>query len=439
MLSKNIITVMMLFVLSVVNASGYDRHDETTLDISEIKFEEIKSFESSQKIKVPKFLPLKALKKGRKEGAKAFLLRVRKANTKREAYSQPIQEKFRADVIKHNVTSVNAKDDFLYEQKQYNARLKKFRALIDYDSREHIGKSISNQYPHLQPKNYTFDNEKQDPNLNDPYLPLLTSYKNKKFSAKKDTLKNLIKRTKKVYKDYKSWLFVISIENYQNADPMLFANRTSDIVTEAFQKKMGIPSRHIITLKNENATGKNINYQLKKLIKRIQKGDTVYFYYVGHGTSGPSGKNYLLAYDGSVDMMSMDGVIEMKRIYNAFQRSRASRTFAFIDASFSGVSDGLAIRKGERVALPVKKTKYHKRLNIINATKRDQMVNAYFEKGYRLFSYFLVKGALSEKEQDTGEMFDTLKDEIFNVTQAYGATYEQEPEFFGYRNLAMQK
>ncbi|MGB5965229.1 MAG: hypothetical protein WBG65_06810, partial [Sulfurimonadaceae bacterium] len=192
-------------------------------------------------------------------------------------------------------------------------------------------------------------------------------------------------------------------------------------------------------VENEQATGANILKQLEKMIKRIQPEDTIYFYFVGHAMSGPSGKNFLLAYDGSVDMMSQDGLVGMERIYNAFQRSKAGRTFVFVDASFTGVSDGIPLKKGEKQTSPVKNTKYHKRLNIINAANRDQMANAYFAKGYRLFSFFLIKGALSEKEQDAGEMFDTLQQEIMTVSKSYGPDFAQEPEFFGYRNLAMQK
>ena len=284
-----------------------------------------------------------------------------------------------------------------------------------------------------------FDDSQQDPNLNDPFLPLLTSYSQKTFSAKNDELNNLIKRTKKVYPDYKSWLFVVSIEDYANADKVLFASRTSKTMVKAFQKKLGVPARHTIVVENEKATGSNILKQLKKMIKRIQPEDTIYFYFVGHAMSGPSGKNFLLAYDGSVDMMSHEGLVGMERIYNAFQRSKAGRTFAFVDASFSGVTDGIPLKKGETQTSPVKKTKYHKRLNIINAANRDQMANAYFEKGYRLFSYFLIKGSLSEKEQDAGEMFDKLQEEIMTVSKSYGPDFVQEPEFFGYRNLAMQK
>jgi len=409
------------------------------LDISGVTFETMASFPSTEKIAVPKFSVLKPLKQKRKEKNEDFLVRVKMATAARQVETFPVQQKYRSEVLRRNNVASSSKKEFDVLVQDYNVKLGKFRKFIDYDAKIHGGKQISQNYPKLKSVSLTFDDSQQDPNLNDAYLPLIMAYGTKKYSTKYDELKKITKRTKKVYPDYKSWLFVISIEEYAQAERVLFASRTSKAMVNAFQKKLGIPKRHVIVVANKNATGANINKQLEKMIKRIQPNDSVYFYFVGHAMSGPSGKNYLVAYDGSVDMMSRKGLVGMERIYNAFQRSKAARTFAFIDASFTGISDGIPLRKGEMSSSPVKKTKYHKRLNIINATHRDQMANAYFAKGYRLFSYFLIKGALSEKEQDAGEMFDNLQTEIIKISKSYGPDFEQEPEFYGYRNLAMQK
>ena len=409
------------------------------LDISAIELESMSAFPSTERIAVPEFSSLKPLQKKRKESDEAFLKRVKSATQQRQGETFSAQQKYRSEVLRRNNIANSSKNEFDELVRKYNIKLQKFRQFLDHDAKLHGSQAVSQNYPKLQDVSMVFDDSQQDPNLNDPYLPLLTSYSQKKFSGKNNELNNLIKRTKKVYPDYKSWLFVISIEDYVNADKVLFASRTSKTMVKAFQKKLGVPSRHTIVVENEKATGANILKQLEKMIKRIQPKDTIYFYFVGHAMSGPSGKNFLLAYDGSVDMMSQEGLVGMKRIYNAFQRSKAGRTFAFVDASFNGVTDGIPLKKGESYTSPVKKTKYHKRLNIINAANRDQMANAYFAKGYRLFSYFLIKGALSEKEQDAGEMFDTLQEEIMSVSKSYGPDFAQEPEFFGYRNLAMQK
>ncbi|MGB6020656.1 MAG: hypothetical protein WBF77_13770 [Sulfurimonadaceae bacterium] len=435
---QKILALLAISVLSLM-AENNMIQPYAPLDISAVELETMDAFPSTEKVVVPEFSSLEPLQKNRKESEEAFLERVKAATQKRQDETFGVQQKYRSEVLRRNNIASSSKNEFDELVRQYNLKLQKFRQFIDHDAKVHGGEKVSQNYSKLQDVSMVFDDSQQDPNLNDPYLPLLTSYNQKKYSAKNDELQKLIKRTKKVYPDYKSWLFVVSIEEYANADKVLFASRTSETMVKAFQKKLGIPSRHITTVENEQATGANILKQLEKMIKRIQPEDTIYFYFVGHAMSGPSGKNFLLAYDGSVDMMSQDGLVGMERIYNAFQRSKAGRTFVFVDASFTGVSDGIPLKKGEKQTSPVKNTKYHKRLNIINAANRDQMANAYFAKGYRLFSFFLIKGALSEKEQDAGEMFDTLQQEIMTVSKSYGPDFAQEPEFFGYRNLAMQK
>ena len=433
--------ILALLAISVMSlmADDYVTKNYVPLDISAIEFESMNAFPSTQKIVVPELNSLQPLQKKRKESEEAFLKRVKSATQQRQDETFSVQQKYRSEVLRRNNIANSSKNEFDDLVRKYNVKLQKFRQFLDHDAQVHGAQKVSQNYPDLQDVSLVFDDSQQDPNLNDPYLPLLSSYSQKKFSVKDDELNKLIKRTKKVYPDYKSWLFVVSIEDYANADKVLFASRTSKTMVKAFQKKLGIPARHTIVVENEKATGANILKQLEKMIKRIQPKDSIYFYFVGHAMSGPSGKNFILAYDGSVDMMSHEGLVGMDRIYNAFQRSKAGRTFAFVDASFTGVTDGIPLKKGESYTSPVKKTKYHKRLNIINAANRDQMANAYFAKGYRLFSYFLIKGALSEKEQDAGEMFDKLQEEIITVSKSYGPDFTQEPEFFGYRNLAMQK
>ena len=433
--------ILALLAISVMSlmADDYVTKNYVPLDISAIEFESMNAFPSTQRIVVPELNSLQPLQKKRKESEEAFLKRVKSATQQRQDETFSVQQKYRSEVLRRNNIANSSKNEFDDLVRKYNVKLQKFRQFLDHDAQVHGAQKVSQNYPDLQDVSLVFDDSQQDPNLNDPYLPLLSSYSQKKFSVKDDELNKLIKRTKKVYPDYKSWLFVVSIEDYANADKVLFASRTSKTMVKAFQKKLGIPARHTIVVENEKATGANILKQLEKMIKRIQPKDSIYFYFVGHAMSGPSGKNFLLAYDGSVDMMSHEGLVGMDRIYNAFQRSKAGRTFAFVDASFTGVTDGIPLKKGESYTSPVKKTKYHKRLNIINAANRDQMANAYFAKGYRLFSYFLIKGALSEKEQDAGEMFDTLQQEIMSISKSYGPDFAQEPEFFGYRNLAMHK
>ena len=252
-------------------------------------------------------------------------------------------------------------------------------------------------------------------------------------------LKKLLNTKQKKYADGKAWLFIIAIEEYKYTDPVLFARRTGEIMREAFQKKLDISNRNTIKLYNKDATLKNIQTQLRKLVKRVQRNDIIYFYYCGHGLSSRSGEQLILPYDGMPDFADSKNTIKIERMYNKFLNSKALRTFSFIDASFNGVTDGVALRKGiDDPKMRPRAEGYHKRLNILNSTRSQDTSNAYFTREYRLFSYFLIKEVLSGPP-NAGELFDNIRTKVRGVSREYGHAYLQEPEFFGYRELMMQQ
>ena len=281
---------------------------------------------------------------------------------------------------------------------------------------------------------------KQSPSLIDPYDPLYLAYKDVyTLTDVNHDLDELLKSKQKKFTDNKAWLFIVAIEDYKYADPVLFARRTGEVVKSTFQKKLDISDRNIITLYNREATAKNIRVQLRKLIRRVQRNDVIYFYYCGHGLSNKSGEQLILPHDGMPDFADSKNTIKIERMYNKLLNSKAIRTFSFIDASFNGVTDGVAVLKGSgNPEMRPRAEGYHKRLNILNSSRAQDTSNAYYSKEYRLFSYFLVKDVLS-KPRNAGELFDNIRTQIRGASREYGHDYLQEPEFFGYRELTMQK
>ena len=284
------------------------------------------------------------------------------------------------------------------------------------------------------------NNKLQSPSLIDPYDPLFLAYKEREPSEHtNDILEKMLKEKQQKLSDKTSWLFIIAIEDYQYADPVLFASRTAAVVRETFQKKLNIPDRNIVTLLNEEATLKNINDKIRKLSRRVQRNDVIYFYYCGHGLSNKRGEQLILPYDGMPDFADTKNTIKIERLYNRFLNSRALRTFSFVDTSFSGVTDGVTLLKGLQNPLMRPRAEgYHKRLNILNSTRSHDTANAYYAKSYRLFSYYLGLEVLS-KPQSAGELFDNIRTNIREISVSYGEERVQEPEFFGYRELTIQK
>jgi len=280
---------------------------------------------------------------------------------------------------------------------------------------------------------------KQSPSLVDPFDPLFLAYKN--VHALRDVngdLDQLLQSKQNKFQDGKAWLFLIAIEDYKYTDPVLFARRTGEIVKATFQKKLDIPDRNVISLYNKEATIKNISTQLRKLLRRVQRNDVVYFYYCGHGLSNRNGEQLILPYDGMPDFADSKNSLKIERLYNKFLNSKALRTFSFVDASFNGVTDGVAIVKGlGKFNMRPRAEGYHKRLNILNSARGQDSANAYYAKEYRLFSYYLTKEVLS-KPQNAGELFDNIRTKIRKISSEYGEAHLQEPEFFGYRELTIQ-
>jgi len=283
---------------------------------------------------------------------------------------------------------------------------------------------------------------RQSPSLIDPYDPLFLAYKDvTKLRDLSFDIEEMLNGKQKKYnnKDRDAWLFIVAIEEYAYTDPVLFAKRTAEAVKSTFQKKLNISERNIVTLYNKQATGKNIRLELRKLLRRVQRNDIIYFYYCGHGLSNHSGEQLILPYDGMPDFTDSTNTIKVERLYNKFLNTKALRTFSFIDASFNGTTDGVPIVKGiENFSMRPRVDGYHKRLNILNSSRGQDTANAYFSKEYRLFSYFLAKEVLS-KPQNAGELFDNIRTKIRKISSRYGDENIQEPEFFGYRELTIQK
>ncbi len=279
----------------------------------------------------------------------------------------------------------------------------------------------------------------QSPNLLDPLDPLYLAYKD--VSKIKDLNHDLdVKLHEKHLKlnEKRAWLFIVAIEDYEKTDPVLFAHRTAQLVKSTFQKKLDISDRNIVMLLNKEATKKNITSTLRKLVQRVQRNDVIYFYYCGHGVSNKNGEQFLLPYDGDPEVVNNANAVSIERVYNKFLNSRALRTFSFIDSSFTGVTDAIPLRKGlEKNMMRPRPEGYYKRLNILNSARSQDTSNAYYSKGYRLFSYYLAKEVLS-KPQNAGELFDSIRTKIREISLGYGDRYLQEPEFFGYRELSIQ-
>ena len=251
----------------------------------------------------------------------------------------------------------------------------------------------------------------------------------------------LLKDAKTVPQDSHKWLFVIGIEKYQFTDNISYAQRSAEMFAKTAQKRLGVLKENTFSLINEHATETEIKTNMKKLIARVKAGDTIYFYYNGHGVPVPARQNepYMLASNAEPDYVADEDFFSLKNIYKTLGGSKASKVVAFVDSCFSGVTDGKSVLKGVAATKMVPRAvEFDKeKMVVLTAGKGNQYSNGYDKKGYRLFSFFVMKNIL-EGKTDIGTLYKDTKSETYDTSiQEYGDLRTQEPTVDGNFRLSL--
>jgi len=249
-----------------------------------------------------------------------------------------------------------------------------------------------------------------------------------------DDIGSLLKKAKSKRVNPKKWLFIIAIENYEYTDPVAYSVNSAKEFKRVMKKRLGIPERNVRTLINKGATMGKIKYRLKDMLAHVKKGDTIYFYYSGHGIPVPSQNNapYLLAQDMSPKYVADDEKFKLQNIYKSLSNSKAKKVIAFVDSCFSGGTDNQALIKGVAASrLVPKRVRFDKRkMIVISAGSGTQYSNKYDEKSNRLFSYYLMRG-LIKNNSNLDRLYSYVKSNVQEKSYEMGASYEQVPVYDG--------
>ncbi|MEA2098828.1 MAG: DUF1566 domain-containing protein [Campylobacterota bacterium] len=353
----------------------------------------------------------------------------------------PIQ----AREFSENIQSVKANPVFKFANNQIT--LKSIQA--NYGGSEYLAVLDSKDFTPekievaIKDTKVAFDSEKQmrlslqNPNLKDTYQVQALAYKdgkeikNQKFDDDIPTLLSKIKANKI---DSKKWLFTIGIENYNETDDIKYSKRSALAFKKVAQKTLGIKERNSYTLLDNKATGTAIKNKLRLLLSEVKKGDTIYFYYNGHGIPDPAkgGEPYMLPSDGIPDFIVGEKSFSLKNIYKQLSDSKASKVVAFVDSCFSGATDGVSIIKGVAGSrLAPKKVVFDKsKMVVLSAGQKKQYSNMYQEKGHRMFSYFVMKSLLDGKK-DINIFYKEVSYKVSEASNELGALKKQEPTIDG--------
>ena len=239
--------------------------------------------------------------------------------------------------------------------------------------------------------------------------------------------------------DHTRWALIIAVEEYENTDEVAYSKNSGEMFELLANKQLGVSERNTYALIDDRATTSRILDNLDQLIKNVKKGDTIFFYYSGHGVPVPEENNepYILPIDKSINNLSKAKELKLSNIYKKLASSKADKIIAFVDSCFSGATDKVSVFKG--VAAPrlvAKDIQIDKsKMSVMTAGSDKQFSNMYKKQQQRLFSYFLMDGIADKKYRDLDKLFDYVRYNVASTSEGFGSLYKQVPTIKGTSNI----
>ncbi len=269
-----------------------------------------------------------------------------------------------------------------------------------------------------------------------PTWAIMPAHMNKVDTAKNEAM-NEIRQKLDGIKEYRTdptkWAFVIAAEDYDETDDVAYSVESGKTFVELAQKVLGVSERRTYALIGEEATTGKIKNNLNKLLKFVQAGDTIYFYYSGHGIPDIETKEpYILPKDLDPSFVTDEPQLKLANIYKTLQESNAAKVVAFIDSCFSGATDNKTLFKG--VAAPRLVAKTIKiddtKMVVMTAGKDKQFSNMYADKNMRLFSYYMMKSIIEGKD-NVRDIYKDTRSNVETKSFEFGDQYFQSPTIDG--------
>jgi len=241
-----------------------------------------------------------------------------------------------------------------------------------------------------------------------------------------------------------AYAVVIGIESYREQLPKAdFGAQDAKTVGTYLTRVMGYPEENVATLMNERATRTDIEKYVESwLPNRVEKDDTVFVYFSGHGAPNPkTGDAYLVPYDGDPAFVDKTGY-SVKRLYEQLGKLPAKEIVVMLDSCFSGAGGRSVLAPGARpMVLAVENPLLASgKMVVLAASAGDQISSTYKQKGHGLLTYFFLKGLQGEGDQnkdgsiDLTELFAYVKPQVSRVARRE-FNNDQTPQLLGSPNL----
>lgn len=212
----------------------------------------------------------------------------------------------------------------------------------------------------------------------------------------------------------KTFAVIISNENYSEVEKVQFALNDGAVVSNYFEKTLGIPKTNIKYV--PDATLNNMRKQiswLKQIADAFGKEAKIIFYYSGHGVPDEQSKNaYLMPVDGYHSDMTTN--LSVNKLYEELSSLDVAQVTVFIDACFSGSQRGDQMLVSSRgVRLKSRSDAPKGKMIVFSAALGDETAYPFEQQKHGLFTYYLLKKLKSSGDKVTlGELSDYISTEV---------------------------
>ena len=216
--------------------------------------------------------------------------------------------------------------------------------------------------------------------------------------------------------------------------PVIYADRSAKSFANFSIKKFGINPNNLTMLLDNDATAKKIETKLLQITKRINKNDTLLFYYSGHSAPDFNGNNAFLIPSDTSPGFYKDPFFSVKNFYNFLSNINAKNVIVILDTCFAGKTDENTYIFGD-IAPIINMTSSlnvspNKKITLLTSSKGDQISNSHRTKGHRLFTYYFLQEYL-KKQTFNESTFKSIKEQVNSKSLKIGIANEQTPTIDG--------
>lgn len=188
-----------------------------------------------------------------------------------------------------------------------------------------------------------------------------------------------------------TFALIIANENYQNVDPVEFANHDGEVFKEYCIKTLGIPERQIRYCADASYGVISGGVDWLKYALDNFEGSNAIVYYCGHGIPDEkTGSAYMIPVDGKGTNTAT--CYSLNTLYTTLSQTKATKVTYFMDACFTGANkDGKMLVAARGVAREAKEEELEGVSVVFSAASNDETAMTLPEKGHGLFTYFLLK------------------------------------------------